>query len=77
MFVLDKYNKESPAHKTIISNTKYVLKKLGVVGNRENRTLPKAIEPTKKVINFIKNIPMFVLNIPNRHAKPIQRFSPP
>ena len=59
------------------SQTKKVLKKVGVVGKRENKTLPKAIDPTKKVINFTKNIPTLFLNIPIKQAIPIQKFNPP
>ena len=74
---LEKNNIRSPTNKATISKTKKVLKKVGVVGNRENRTLPKAIDPTRKVINFIKNIPTLFLNIPTKQAKPIQKFNPP
>ena len=74
---LEKNNIRSPTNKATISKTKKVLKKVGVVGNRENRTLPKAIDPTRKVINFIRNIPTLLLNIPIKQAKPIQKFNPP
>jgi hypothetical protein len=48
-----------------------------VVGINENKTLPRAIEPTKKVINFIANIPTFLLKMPIKHIKPIHKFNPP
>ena len=43
----------------------------------EERILPKAIDPTRKVINFTENKPILVLNIPIKHINPIQIFKPP
>ena len=61
----------------LIAGSKNVFIKVGVVGNIEKSNLPNAIDPTKNVINLIKKIPILLLKIPNRHAKPIQKLSPP
>ena len=55
---LFEYSKIIPITKAHTSNRKNVFIKVGVVGNIENRNLPNAIEPTRNVINLIKNIPI-------------------
>ena len=50
---------------------------VGVVGNRENKIRPRAIEPTKKVMNLIKKKPISLLNMPIRHAIPMHKLRPP
>lgn len=59
------------------SKIKNVFIKVGVEGSMENRNLPSAIDPTRKVINLMKKIPISLLNIPNKHPMPMQKFSPP
>ena len=50
------YIKNIPITKTETSKIKYELKKLGVVGSKEKSILPRAIEPTRNVINLIAKI---------------------
>lgn len=74
---LFKNNKIIPRVKAITSKTKNVFIKVGVVGSIENKNLPNAIDPTRKVINLMKKVPMSLLKIPSKHPKPIHKFSPP
>ena len=66
-----------PVIKAKISKIKYVLKKSWFISSNDDIILPKAIEPTRKVINFNENIPISALNIPIKHINPIQKFKPP
>jgi hypothetical protein len=47
------------------------------VGSNEKITLPAAIEPVKKVKNFMAKTPILNLKIPIKHIKPIPRLRPP
>ena len=71
------YIKNIPITKAETSKTKYELKKLGVVGSKEKSILPRAIEPTRNVMNLIAKIPKSLLKIPIKHKIPIHRFKPP